>query len=289
MIDIVIPWVNPNDELWQQDYCYWKDKETGEKNPCRFRDLETFNYWFRSIEKNCTWYRYIFLILSNPSQIPSWLNTDHPKLKIVYHKDFIPANELPTFNSSVINCYIPFIEELSNHYILFNDDMFAVKPIKEEMFFIDDCVVGTYINDCNNKAPDYWSNNLRNGYNIFKKYTDSNICYRPDHGSLPNLKNVNLFVWDKTRKDLENCLTNSKFRTSKNITDWIFWGFNYLVKKVKQGRSITQYYNRIDKFNSNKEIFCFNDNETIKDFNGFKNSVIKFLQTNFPNKSEFEK
>ena len=123
MIDIVIPWVNPNDNEWQKDYNYWKEKETGEKNPCRFRDLETFNYWFRAIEKNCPWYRYIFLILASPSQIPSWLNVNHPRLKIVYHKDFIPLKELPTFNSSVINCYVPFIKELSDKYILFNDEI----------------------------------------------------------------------------------------------------------------------------------------------------------------------
>ena len=289
MIDIVIPWVNPNDNEWQKDYNYWKEKETGEKNPCRFRDLETFNYWFRAIEKNCPWYRYIFLILASPSQIPSWLNVNHPRLKIVYHKDFIPLKELPTFNSSVINCYVPFIKELSDKYILFNDDMFAVKPLKHEMFFKENYVVGTYTNDINNNSKDYWNNNLRNGYAIFRKFSGCNICYRPDHGVMPCNKNVNLFAWNKVGNDISKALENSKFRTAKNVTDWRFWGFHYLVHNVIDGKSLTQYYNRIDKFNSNKEIFCFNDNESLKDFNSFKTAVINFLKNKFPNKSEFEK
>ena len=95
-----------------KQFLFWKEKETGEKGDCRFRDMDTFNYWFRAIEKNCPWCRYIFLILASKSQIPAWLNIDHPKLKIVYHDEFIPKDELPTFNSSVINCYLPFISEL---------------------------------------------------------------------------------------------------------------------------------------------------------------------------------
>lgn len=289
MIDIVIPWVNPDDKDWQKDYDDWKEKETGEKNPCRFRDLETFNYWFRSIEKNCPWCRYVFLILAKPSQVPQWLNTKHPKLKIAYHKDFIPSSELPTFNSSVINCYVPFIEELSETYILFNDDMFIVKMTTPEMFFKDGCVVGTYVNDCRNHESDYWNNNLRNGYSIFKKITHNDTCYRPDHGALPNIKSVNLFAWSQAKDEMEKCLKDSKFRKAKNITDWFFWGFYYLLHKVNAGSGITTYYGRVTNFNSNKEIYCFNDNELISDFSSFKNAVKQYLKNKFPDKSEFEK
>ncbi|WP_407192009.1 hypothetical protein [Citrobacter freundii] len=32
-------------------------------------------------------------------QIPSWIDTKNKKLNIVFHKDFIPEEYLPTFNS----------------------------------------------------------------------------------------------------------------------------------------------------------------------------------------------
>ena len=34
--------------------------------------------------------------------IPEWLNTEHPKLNIVRHEDFIPEKFRPTFNSHTI-------------------------------------------------------------------------------------------------------------------------------------------------------------------------------------------
>ncbi|MBO7078188.1 MAG: hypothetical protein J6W64_00065 [Bacilli bacterium] len=34
--------------------------------------------------------------------MPKWLNRDHPKLRIVYHKDFIPNDLLPMFNGPAI-------------------------------------------------------------------------------------------------------------------------------------------------------------------------------------------
>ena len=286
-VDIVVPWVNPNDAIWRSSFEFWNKNENGDKDPCRFRDLGTFPFWFRSVEKKCNWFNKIILVLSNKSQIPKWLNINNPKLKIVYHDEFIPTDELPTFNAFVINCYLPFINFISEKYILFNDDFFVVKPILKESFFNKDCIVGKYMDDKMVPVSE-WEHSIQNGYDLFTKTTGIKIHYRPDHGPIPHLKSIDLFVWNKLKVELTSALESSKFRKPKNISDWFFFGFYFSLNKAISGRSLTQYYNNCDNYNSEKEIYCFNDNETIKNFDDFKIRVVSFLEKNFKDKSSFE-
>lgn len=57
------------------------------------------------------------------------------KLEIVFHDEFIPEQLLPTFNSNVIECYIDNIPNLSENFVLFNDDCFILNKIEIEDFF----------------------------------------------------------------------------------------------------------------------------------------------------------
>jgi hypothetical protein len=72
------------------------------------------------------------------NQRPLWL-VDHPKITIVDHKDIFknPA-QLPTFNSQALECHLHRIANLSEHFIYFNDDVFALQPLSESDFFTDD-------------------------------------------------------------------------------------------------------------------------------------------------------
>ena len=290
-IDIIVPWVNPNDPVWRKDFEYWKQKETGQKDACRFRDMGVFNYWFRCIEKNMPWVRYVFLVLASPSQIPSWLNVNHPKLKIVYHEQFIPKEELPTFNSSVINCYMPFIEELSDNYILFNDDFFVVKPVYENEFFVNNrpCIRG-HLMSMIPRGNTPWYNNIGNNFNYMNKLFGKQQHLYPDHGPIAFIKNLQLFIWNKMENEFTNALNNSRFRKNKNITDWIFLDAQHLTKKINNNsKSIVQYINK-PNFHFNNKIICLNDNERLSQdqYNQFKIQVKNELNKILKNKSNFE-
>jgi len=286
-IDIIVPWVNPNDTVWRKNYEYWKEKETGEKASIRFRDAGTFKYWFRCIEQNMPWVRYVFLVLASPSQVPEWLNVNHPKLKIVYHEQFIPKEELPTFNSSVINCYMPYIEELSNNYILFNDDMFIMNPSKETDWFIENTPVYFLMHE-KYRRNGSWSENIVNSKtivsNIFKIMCNSN----PEHGPISNNKSLNLFLWSKCSKEMWFALHNTRFRNKKNITDWIYFFFAVVFGKFKLSRKSIVQYNGTEKISANnKLVLCANDTELIKNHTQYKINLIKILSI-FKNKSRFE-
>lgn len=287
-IDIIVPWVNPNDKIWINEYSYWKQKVTGECGQVRFRDSNTFYYWFRCIEKNMPWVRYVFLVLASPSQIPSWLNINNPKLKIIYHEQFIPKEELPTFNSSVINCYIPFINELSNNYILFNDDMFVIKPTNETDWFNNDLPVYFLMHE-KYRRNGSWSENIINSKTIVKSLFNIFCASNPEHGPISNKKDINLFLWNKCYSQMQNALHNTKFRNKKNITDWIFFFFTVDFNKFYQCNKSLVHYNGTEKIpNTNKIILCANDTELIKNYNIYKKNLTLFLDKRFNLKSEFE-
>ena len=84
-------------------------------------------------EKFAPWVRYVFFITDD--QKPEWLNMNHPKLKWIKHTDYIPEEYLPAFSSHVIEWNMHRIEDLSENFVYFNDDMFVIDKTSPEDFF----------------------------------------------------------------------------------------------------------------------------------------------------------
>lgn len=135
-IDFVILWVDGSDPEWlKEKNQYSEEKIDIDSSISRYRDMKTLKYWFRAVEKYTPWVNKIHFITWG--HIPEWLNTKNPKLNIVNHKDYIPSKYLPTFSSPPIELNIHRISELSEKFVLFNDDVFITNPLSEEFFFKD--------------------------------------------------------------------------------------------------------------------------------------------------------
>ncbi len=134
-IDFVITWVDGNDPRWQEDRNHYAALEHREidNNNARFRDWDTLRYWFRGVEKFAPWVNKVFFVTYG--HLPEWLNTNHPKLVVVKHEDFIPHQYLPTFSSNVIEFYFNKIKGLSEKFVYFNDDTALLDYVKPERFF----------------------------------------------------------------------------------------------------------------------------------------------------------
>lgn len=144
-IDIVIAWVDGSDPEWKAlkdsydsgfagaatDNTVRTDSDDSDE---RYRDWDILKYLFRGIENCMPWVRTIHFV--SCGQIPVWLNVSHPKLHLVNHRDYIPSQYLPTFNSHTIELNFHRIEGLSEHFIYFNDDMFITSPLDRHDFFI---------------------------------------------------------------------------------------------------------------------------------------------------------
>ncbi len=134
-IDFVVTWVDSLDTEWiEEKQIYQNSYELVGRKDNRYRDLGLLKYWFRGVEKFAPWVNKVFFITCG--QRPEWLNVEHPKLVMVSHQDYIPGELLPTFNSNVIELFLHHITDLSEHFVLFNDDVFLIGMTKPEDFFI---------------------------------------------------------------------------------------------------------------------------------------------------------
>jgi hypothetical protein len=133
-IDFVIPWVDGTDEAWRAEKRKYQSAVTDDSNSAnRFRDWGLMPFWFRAVEQFTPWVRKIHFITWG--HIPAFLNTNHPKLHIVRHEDYIPQEFLPTFSANTIEMNMHRIPGLSENFVYFNDDMFLTRPMPETAFF----------------------------------------------------------------------------------------------------------------------------------------------------------
>lgn len=325
-IDIVIPWVDGNDEEWQSRYKLFSEESGRASDIPRFREWGLLKYWFRGIEKFMPWVRMIHFVTSG--ELPAWLNIDHPKLNWVKHEDYIPQEFLPTFSSHVIELNFHRIEGLRDRFIYFNDDMFVLKKMDEEDFFKNglpcDCAIldpiappklaHIYINNVltlNRNFPkkEVVKNNLSKWINFrYGKYllkTLLLLSWREFPGilvpHLPQPYNKKTFfeVWEKEPQLMHNT-SLSKFRSDKDVNQWLmmYW---HLAKGefipsnvISRGLtfdiselSIDQICNIIK--NQKYSQICINDNDEIVNFEIIREKIDSAFNTILPDKSGFEK
>lgn len=131
-IDLILPWVDFFDSEWIEVFKNYQ-KNSAQAN--RYQSWDNLQYVFRGIEICMPWVNKVFLVTWG--HLPEWLDTDCEKLRIIRHDEYIPAEYLPTFNSNTIEMNYWRIPELSENFILFNDDLFPLRPIPEEYYYKD--------------------------------------------------------------------------------------------------------------------------------------------------------
>ncbi len=159
-IDFVVTWVDGNDPAWQKERAETlglHEQAASGNGVCRYRDWSSFRYWFRAVETYAPWVRYVHLVTW--SHVPEWLKVDCPKLRIVNHRDYVPAEYLPTFNCQPLELNLFRIPDLSEHFVYFNDDVLLARPVKPSDFFsggkpLHTGVAYPYINR-DNEVPTY--------------------------------------------------------------------------------------------------------------------------------------
>ena len=256
-IDFVLTWVDGNDGEWQKDKeNYWIQEgntpyQDGNKI-ARFRDWENLRYWFRGVEKYTPWVNKIYFITYG--HIPKWLDVNNPKLCIVNHKDFIPNEYLPVFNINPIEINFHRIEELSEHFVYFNDDTFIINKMEKEDFFVKGKPreMGCTYLLTNNGADDTFQYMLFNMMGKVNKNFDFHRCVKKNwrkwfklaygkhilsnflllrfnsvsglltpHVPSSLTKSIYKEVWDVLKEEMTETCTH-RFRNPRDITQYIF-------------------------------------------------------------------
>lgn len=258
-IDFVITWVDGNDPKWLAEKKKYQATDRNASSfpdandECRYRENGLLKYWFRGVEKFAPWANRIFIVTCG--QKPEWLNLNHPKLTFVTHKDYIPQEYLPTFNANTIEMNFHRIKGLSEHFVIFNDDMFLLKPLEEEWLFKDGYpVIDTLFNYPPKSIGQNWEHLLNNNYcTINKSFNAVKSVWKNKgkwfnlralgprrvlgnlerflthwslpvstygHIALPHLKSTMVEVWDKHPSLLAKT-SSSKFRTDDQVNQWL--------------------------------------------------------------------
>lgn len=141
-LDIVYTYVNSSIESWKKSRDETKqlfynkiDNNIDSNINCRYEDNDELKYSLRSMNEYFPNVGKVFIVVSDREQIPLWLNLNN--VIVVEHKDIIPLEYLPTFNSHVIELYISNIKDLSDKFLYLNDDIFFCGNCKTNDFICD--------------------------------------------------------------------------------------------------------------------------------------------------------
>ena len=140
-IDAVYTWVDGADPVWLErkaralgDNAWVAGVNEQTANHSRFASRDELRYSMRALHCFAPWVRRIFLVTDN--QVPAWLDTDHPHVTVVSHREvFGDTGKLPTFNSQAIESRLHRIPGLAEHFLYLNDDVFLGRPVAPTMFF----------------------------------------------------------------------------------------------------------------------------------------------------------
>lgn len=307
-IDLVYLGVDGSDPVWlakKNAVCGAVISDAATNGVGRYVDNDELKYSLRSIECYAPWVRKIFIVTD--SQIPKWLDTSNPRIKIVDHKEIIPGQYLPCFNSSVIEHFICKIPGLSEHFLYANDDMFINRCVSPEDFFASDGFPVVRHNRRLFRKFTLWMREkvLRKGMSHYNRIVNNAaVLVKEKYG---------VFVGSKAHHNIDSYLKSDCCKVEEMFADALIPTFinhvrryndiqrslyHYValvehrchLKYVDQKSSLRlhnhepNHFERLEKYKP--LFFCINDSQYADDED--RRSATRFLAGRFPEKSTFE-
>ncbi len=252
-----------------------------------------------------------------------------PRLNIVRHDDYIPAEYLPTFSSRAIELNVHRISGLSDRFILFNDDMLLLRPVTRERFFGPDGLPRDMAR-LSLIAPSSISHTVLNMVEILNRRHDRRSVMRshpwkwfsPRYGLGNLLKTIDLSVWrgfagltdthqpqPYLRATFErmwdeefavlDATCRQPFRSPLGVNHWLM-RYEQLARgdfspvSFRDARLDTLSEERVGDIaayirSRRYSMVCLNDNSQIVDFQHVHSQLLDALEAILPEKSSYEK
>ena len=292
-MDIVITYVNGNDPLWQEDFKRAVNIPAVTK---RYRDMGTFPYLFRGIEKCIPEVGNVFLVVARDSQVPSWI--DRSKVKVVTHADIIPAEKLPLFNSCAIELFLHKIPGLGEEFLYFNDDCIPLAPCSIEDFFRSGKIVigfGKHILT----FAEFKKQCLRSD-RLARKAAGINaglFFVRPQHTCTPMFRSESEKAFRTVEKELLRSVT--PLRSGDSVNQYFFTDYCLFTGKAIDSRRPSKKFSLqlsgpdiVAEFITNPgnmKMICINDAKIPDEqYEYYRKAVLDAFARRFPDKSMYE-
>ncbi|MDR2890421.1 MAG: stealth conserved region 3 domain-containing protein, partial [Alistipes sp.] len=262
-------------------------------------------------------------------QKPEWLDETNPKLNLVHHRDYIPAEFLPTFNSNVIELHLHRIPGLAEHFVSFNDDCYVISPLPRERFFAAEglpCDIATLKP---NLETSQWARSIRHNIELINRQFDKRqvmrdhadkwfdpsygglafwnrllkpcprfVALRMPHNAQPYTKTTLERVWAAEEAELNRASAN-RFRAQNDLTHELFRAWQICEGRFAPYNTYTdtRFFPLVMKPRQAIEavreqkfrLVCLNDNVHIRNYAQVMAQLEKAFESILPAKSSFEK
>lgn len=273
-IDAVYLWVDGSDPKWLAKKSSFEGNVPLDHGtaPSRFVSRNELYFSLRSLLQHAAWVNKVWVVTDG--QTPD-LGELADRVTIIDHKDFIPAEYLPTFNSHTITANLHRIPGLTEHFLYLNDDIFFGRNLHPGIWF--DTLGRSVIRYTRTVMPGFSANDkdliqkirqntvmLAHGRGL--KTTTRSI----QHGPHPMQKTIMEKLWKEFGQEFDKtCL--SRFRSETDIVpEWLhnfaaitsgrgFIGgkltYNYIVLNSKKSlpRILGLFFRRVPS------VLCLND------------------------------
>lgn len=322
-IDIVIPWVDDQDANWlrKKNKYLTSSHERGEyttKN--RYRDYGTLRFVIRSIDKYMPWVNNVFLVTDN--QRPEWIDTHF--VKVIDHTQFIKGN-LPTFNSDVIMTNLGNILELSEKFIVFNDETIVWNMTCPKDFFRNGLPVDSLIETSTVPKSDGFFHISANGVALINEKFSKRVLMKKHFNHFFNFKygiqnlrtilslpyggfvgfyNQHLIL-PYSKNDFKRAYSlfpvtfrdtwGHRFRESSDVNEWFIRYIRNVTGNFQPGfingqfLTIGDFKNGFPKVRKKSQVIVINDDSDGNIDEDVICRIKRFCLDKFPKKSKYEK
>ncbi|WP_372345375.1 stealth family protein [Streptomyces sp. KL116D] len=309
-IDVVYTWVDDSDPVWRESRDrvrkWFRPDELHEQaaNDSRFTSRDELRYSLRSLHQNAPWVRNVHLVTAG--QVPSWLNTQHPNLRVVDHREiFSDPAALPTFNSHAIESQLHHVPGLSECFLYLNDDVFFGRPVTPAHFFHPNGITKFFTSPALIPGGGVSSADLpvnaagKNSRWLIAQKFGTAISQKMKHTPHALRRSV-LQEIEETFPDEHAGTQNSRFRSPEDvpIASSLHHYFAYHSARATVGEIQYRYIDlsadlaerRLNTLlaNRNMDTFCLNDTVETTDPEAQRIMLERFLNAYFPVPSPYE-
>lgn len=311
-IDLVYTWVDGDDPVWasrKQNALRGFDStainETAVTDS-RFESRDELKYSLRSIEYYASWINRIYIVTDG--QIPSWLDTEHPKVRVVDHRDiFRDTSVLPVFNSHAIESQLHHIPGLSERYIYMNDDLMFMRPTNPDLFYTGNRMSKFFPSRASLDVGERSSRDLpvlsaaKRGREFMVGRFGRTVTNKFKHTPHAQLKSV-LTAMEEENPALFDSVSTSRFRhpDDYSIPSALYHYYAYAIGKAVTG-SIRYAYMDIAREDArlyldrllrrrDLDVMCLNDTNLPEERREEMSALLRdFFESRFPIVSSFER
>lgn len=312
-IDLVYTWVDGGDPAWlQRKNVVLRELDAAETSQdaydvSRYRSRDELRYSLRSVAMFADFVRHIYVVTDD--QVPPWLNTDHPRVTVVAHKEiFRDAGKLPTFNSHAIETRLHHIDGLAEHYLYLNDDFLFCRTVSPETFFLSNGLVQFFPSNAliglgDGGGPGRSVDDAaRNSQELIHVHFGRAIYQKMKHAPYPQRRSVLYEAEDIFAEEFDRTAA-SQFRSPSDlpVASAFSHYYGYLTGRAIPGSIVARYVElgaddfdrklRALRRRHNSDTLCINDAaaDDTPDLSGRERRLREFLETYWPVKSEFER